>query len=616
MTNARLPNRFSLGGPRGASRAYPNRAGTRLLVALLALALLASGILAYQAHDASGSHEEVAQQAVTDLAHAAAWQLAERGEMELGRRLRGSMIEMFGQQPLRRGNGPSTLAGYVEWLENWEGCGCPAEEAVQLPDPDVNGVFRLPLEPERDAPLAGRGGEVDGAADEGEDGFRRVGALEVHGDALDDATGHWLADTLGVLAHAARNAEGEEALDHPPLGILLGPGDTDHAFLHFQVGAPDGGAAVYGYRVDASALARNTLLPLLAANDLLPRSVTGGLPQDSLFHLEAQTDGRALFRFVDGAADGEIEGASPPEGVATASETFPHWLGGMEVIASVPEERAESVVLGGLPSSRLPVILLLLALTGGLLAMAVVLLRREYQLAQLRSDFVAGVTHELRTPLSQIRMFAELLSAGTLTSLEERRRAVGIIDQESRRLDHLVDNVLGFARMSGTAGESVSLAPVDVDELLEEVLERFRPLAEAAGVRLEVDVEPGLRAQADRDAVHRIVLNLLDNAVKYGPAGQTVRVEAAREEDRVRVRVDDEGPGVPAGKRERIWRPYERLSSGSPRGGSATGSGIGLALVRRLTEAQRGTVDVADAPGGGARFEVRLPVASGTRAAA
>lgn len=601
MTTVSPGERGSSEGRRPARRAHRGHAGTRLMVGLLALALVASGILAYQAYDAAGSHEDVAEQAVTDLAHAAAWQLAERGEMEVGRRLQASMVAMFGRQAPGRGEMPYSLGDYVEWLEEWEGCGCPAEETVELPEPDLDGVFRLPL------------GSIsaDGAEEGG--GVRRVGGLEVHGDALDDSAARPLADTLRALAEGGeRDGDGVES---PPGGILFQSrpdGEVD-AFLRFIIGSPETGV-VYGYRVDAEELVRNTLTPLLVADELLPASVTGGLPQDSLFDVEARVADHTLFRSVNGARD--REDAAPSHGVATATEAFPGWLGGMEVTASVPEDRAESVVLGGLPSSRLPVILLLLALTGGLLAMALVLLRREHQLAQLRSDFVTGVTHELRTPLSQIRMFAELLSAGTLTSLEERRRAVTIIDQESRRLDHLVDNVLGFARMSGTSGESVSLSPVDVNALLEEVLERFRPLAEDSRVRLEVEAEPEIRALADREAMYRIVLNLLDNAVKYGPPGQTVRVEATRDGDRVRLRVDDQGPGVPAGERERIWQPYERLAAASAGGEATTGSGIGLALVRRLSEAQRGAADVTDAPDGGARFEVRIPVASRSRAAA
>ena len=611
MTNGPASDRFSLGPRRASARAHPGRGGTRLLVGLLVLALVASGVLAYQAYDAAGSHEDVAEQAVTDLAHAAAWQVAERGEMELGLMVQSTLVNTFegrtsGSRPER-----TTLEEYVELLEDWEPCGCPEQDAVELPAPDLSAVFRLPVE--------------------GEPGLQ---GLELHGDALDDRDARRLVDTVRAHAEEAQEVEQDGGRATGPAGIsfLSGQGTSGeiHAFLHVRVGPADD-EVIYGYRVDPEALVVSTLTPLLTARDLLPSGVTGGVPQDSLFDVEAEVAGRTLFRSVNGEADGGSNGGGAPtetatateggaaEGVsateaATATEAFPEWLGGIEVTASVPEERAESVVLGGLPTSRLPLILLLLALTGGLLAMAVVLLRREHQLAQLRSDFVAGVTHELRTPLSQIRMFAELLSAGTLTSLDERRRAVGIIDQESRRLDHLVDNILGFARMSGTGGEALAPVPMDVNALLDEVLERFRPLAEAADAHLERDVEANLEAQADREAVHRVLLNLLDNAVKYGPPGQTVRVAAERDGDWVRIRVDDQGPGVPMGDRDRIWQPYERLPS--PVGGATTGSGIGLALVRRLTEAQRGTVEVSDAPAGGARFQVRLPASGSSRAAA
>lgn len=270
----------------------------------------------------------------------------------------------------------------------------------------------------------------------------------------------------------------------------------------------------------------------------------------------------------------------------------------------VPEAQAQALVIGGLPASRLPLILLLLALTGGILLVALLLLRQQARLARMRADFVAGVTHELRTPLAQIRMFAELLSLGKLSSADEEERALHVIDEESRRLDHLIDNVLGFARM-GVAARPVALRPLALDDLLPEVVDRFRPLARERRATIALEVEPGLQALADGDAVHRIVLNLLDNAVKYGPRGQRVEIRARRQGRWARIEVQDQGPGVPARDRRRIWEAYERLDAGLDRG--VAGSGIGLAVVRSLVEGHGGRVMVEDAPGGGARFVVLLP---------
>src|SRR3989475_3413353 len=144
---------------------------------------------------------------------------------------------------------------------------------------------------------------------------------------------------------------------------------------------------------------------------------------------------------------------------------------------------AANLVIGGLPRSRLPVLLGVLALTPGLIVTALVQLQREYELARLRTDFVSGVSHELRTPLAQIRMFSETLLLGRVRSDDERERSLEIIDQEARRLTHLVENLLHFSRSERRLARlSPALAPLA--PLVSEAAEGFAPLAAARGVTL------------------------------------------------------------------------------------------------------------------------------------
>jgi signal transduction histidine kinase len=251
--------------------------------------------------------------------------------------------------------------------------------------------------------------------------------------------------------------------------------------------------------------------------------------------------------------------------------------------------------------------LALIALTlavgaGGLLEM-----RRHEQLARLREGFVSSVSHELRTPLTQIRMLAELLSDEKLRSSGERTRAVHIIHREAQRLTQLVENILQFSRIrASSAGEE--LRDVDVDQAVGEVVASFQPLAESAGASIEADARTGLAVQGQREGVRRILMNLLDNALKYGPHGQTVEVHAAAENGRVRLVVQDEGPGIPEADRQRIWEPYWRL----PRDVDSVrpGSGVGLAVVRSLARQYGGEAWVEAAPRMGSRFVVELPRAS------
>jgi signal transduction histidine kinase len=207
--------------------------------------------------------------------------------------------------------------------------------------------------------------------------------------------------------------------------------------------------------------------------------------------------------------------------------------------------------------------------------------------------------------LAQIRWFAELLHLGKLRSEEERVRSAGIIDQEARRLTYLVENVLNFSGAEkGT--NRVSLSPADLDHEVSDVLELFAPLARARQMSITTRLDASAVLQLDRDALRQILLNLLDNALKYGPAGQTITVGSEVAGDHARVWVEDQGPGIPHDERVRVWEPYVRLKRDVE---SATGgSGIGLSVVRELVAMQGGRARAESAPGGGARLVIEFPL--------
>jgi signal transduction histidine kinase len=289
----------------------------------------------------------------------------------------------------------------------------------------------------------------------------------------------------------------------------------------------------------------------------------------------------------------------------TARDTIGTDMGDLYAQATLRGAIADQLIIGGLPKSRLPLILGLLALTAVLIGSALVQLRRESQLTQLRSDFISGVSHELRTPLAQIRMFSETLSLGRVRSDEERRRSLAIIDQEARRLTHLVENLLYFSRSERQATR-IAPEPTALAPLVQEVIDGFAPLAAARGVTLAAAVPEELVVPADPGAVRQMLLNLLDNAVKYGPAGQEVRIGAARANGVARLWVDDGGPGIPHGDRERVWERFWRLER--DRGSAIAGSGIGLAVVRELASLHHGRTWIGDAANGaGARVTIELP---------
>jgi signal transduction histidine kinase len=267
---------------------------------------------------------------------------------------------------------------------------------------------------------------------------------------------------------------------------------------------------------------------------------------------------------------------------------------------------AGSLVIGGLPKSRLPFLLGLLVVSAMLSLVAMGQMRREGELARLRSDFVASISHELRTPLAQMRLYLETLRLGRFKTEEQRRWSLDNVERETTRLSHLVERVLRFSRTGRPDDDARE--HVDAAAEVKRIVEEFQPLATARGTYVAVDVDavpPLLLAPA---ALRHIVLNLLDNAVKYGPTGQTVRVRVRAVAGEVQLEVADQGPGIPPKDRAYVWQAYHRGSTA----GHNAGSGLGLSIVRDVVAQHGGRAWIADPPEGtGAVFVVALPAAPG-----
>lgn len=247
--------------------------------------------------------------------------------------------------------------------------------------------------------------------------------------------------------------------------------------------------------------------------------------------------------------------------------------------------------------AMLPVVALLLAIMAG------VGLWREQRLTRARRDFVASVSHELRTPLAQIRMFTETLLLRRERDDEERTHWLNIIGREARRLGDLVENILLFSHIDADRSQ-LEKERTDLGELIEEIIEGYVPLAVQQRMSLVADAPSRIFSLVDPRAMRQVIVNLLDNALKYGPAGQTVHIELERVGTIARLVIRDQGPGVKVADRRRMWEPFVRLGNK----GTSGGSGIGLAVVRSLVELHGGTIAIDDAPGGGARFTIELKV--------
>ena len=255
----------------------------------------------------------------------------------------------------------------------------------------------------------------------------------------------------------------------------------------------------------------------------------------------------------------------------------------------------------------------LLAATALVIVIAAASSRREALLARARSDFIAGVSHELRMPLAQILLASETLADDREQNATARLGLARSIVRESRRLATLVDNVLLVAR-SGAVALRPSLTPVDVAELYADVQDAVHLAVEDAGQRLLLLVAPGggLQVLGDRLLLRQALINLIDNACKYGRPNQTIRLDTdSSAPDRVLLVVEDEGPGIPARLRTRLFEPYERLPR--DRMSERTGSGLGLAVVAQIAKACGGSVRLENGRTGGTRVVLALQVAPSSR---
>ena len=527
-------------------------------VALLVLTLILAAGLGWQATRAAESHRRTAEKTLRDYAAIAAWEYAREGRIWLS----------FGMAE----------------AENVISREIPSPGRGPLPGTDM--LRRVLKEKECDCVSAGFARTV----------FRVVAgsppALDTDGEEL---SGQSRAGLVDLLVHDSVPPRG------PRRWRILPPGypalnRADDVILLWKAGgvAPtDPPRAIYGMVVEAEQIHR----PLLgAAGDatLLPPSLVAD-PRSLVLVSVLGPSGVAIY---------ESDTSSGP--VFASTDTMGWVYGNLAVRAAVKAEAASTLLAGGLPASRLPQIGALMVLTLVLGTGALLLLRREQQLARLRDDFVSSVSHELRTPLTQIRVMGELLADKGFKSVPEEERAREVIRREALRLTNLVDNVLQFARMR-RGPQALPVRSLPLGDVIGEACEALVPLTAARNMKLEVRSCDEIRVAADRDALVQILRNLLENAVKYGPEGQTVRVSVEAVDGVARLAVEDQGPGVPVAERERIWQPYHRLTR--DRKAAGVGTGLGLSVVAELASLLKGRAWVEDATGGGARFVVEVPQA-------
>lgn len=232
---------------------------------------------------------------------------------------------------------------------------------------------------------------------------------------------------------------------------------------------------------------------------------------------------------------------------------------------------------------------------------------REREAARLKNDFVSKVTHELRTPLSSIRAYVEMLVDGEAEDAETREEFYKIIDSESDRLSRMIDNMLNISRIEAGVIK-VQKEDIAMTGILKEAVECLRPQAIEKDQVLEAELSPVFyQVHADRDMLYQAILNVVSNAIKYTPAGGTIRVSSDIESGMAAIRITDSGMGIPREDLPKLFDKFYRVGANKK---AAKGTGLGLALVKEITETlHHGQVNVESEVGQGTTFELRLPIA-------
>jgi len=317
--------------------------------------------------------------------------------------------------------------------------------------------------------------------------------------------------------------------------------------------------------------------------------------------------GRHLYQIVDRSGDlvyGFAFAGVPEEDVVELPfrDTLSQWR-----LRVAPRE-ARLLASRATRRATLDVVLIGLAtavILGGFLVMLFAV-RRERRVSELKSEFISNVSHELKTPLSIISMFGELLSMGRTRSPEQATEYAEIIRRESVRLSRLIDSVLDFSKIERGLDVYEFADEQDVREVVGRALDLSRHRLERAGMELHAELEEVPPARIDESAITVAVLNLVDNAIKYAPEGKRLDVALRRRGDRIELEVRDRGPGVPEDERSAVFDRFYR--SRTVRLKPIRGSGIGLALVRHIAEAHGGEVSVGSGQDGvGAAFRLWIP---------
>ncbi len=366
-----------------------------------------------------------------------------------------------------------------------------------------------------------------------------------------------------------------------------------------------------GFMVDADQL-RNTFFPSLLQKRLAGVQQPIGFPPLQLYLLDGE--GKQVTTI----------GVAPSSSVFVDERSFPLVFFDRELLeyaAPYEQQRETWRVRTGYGVQTIPeivsastrpqlalMIVLALVMAGGVFLVAGAA-AREVRVAELKSNFVASVSHDLKTPLALIQLFAETLELGRVRHSERVQEYYRIINTEARKLTRLIENILDFSRMEAGL-RPYKMEPVDIGALTTQVLAEMESQFTQTQFKVQAKVNPGLpRLQVDADAVEQAIENLLANAMKYSGDSRDIDVHVGRNDNHVCVSVMDHGIGISRREQKRIFRKFYRVHSGLS--GGPQGCGLGLAIVDHTMRGHGGFVRVDSEPEAGSTFTLHFPIPAG-----
>ena len=233
-------------------------------------------------------------------------------------------------------------------------------------------------------------------------------------------------------------------------------------------------------------------------------------------------------------------------------------------------------------------------------------LRKLSELNQMKANFVANISHELRTPLTHVKGYLELLTTGSLGPLsDEQKNALQISQRATGRLESLIDSLILFS-LAARGEMTLRLKPVDLNKVASEIINYSQPKARDRNVELNFNIQPDIPfVQADEEKISWVILQLIDNAIKFTPSGGQVNLSIAKESDTiVMVNVTDTGIGIPSNRLEEVFEAFHQLDASSTR--RYSGTGLGLALVKEIVSAHASKVSIKSGEGQGSTFSFPL----------